>query len=56
MKEGFSYRVDKHHALVLKAQELSQEVEVAFELCEKPVDLRLLDLDNERLGTVDALS
>ena len=51
-----TYRVNENHTLVLQPQELSHKVQITSEFGEETVHLRLFDLDDERLGAVDALS
>lgn len=55
-KEFETYWVYKNHAFVLEAQVLGQEGHLALELLEKSINLALLNLDYERLGTIDTLS
>ena len=50
-----TYWVDQNHAFVLEAQELGQEAKVALELIKQALHFGILDLDHERLWTVDSL-
>lgn len=53
---SLEFRVNENHTLVLQPQELSHKVQITSEFGEETVHLRLFDLDDERLGAVDALS
>ena len=53
--QGFTYRVDKNHALVHKLQVFCQEIVLMVKLSKKTFDLRFFNLNDERLWSFNVL-